>query len=127
MLFETIRTWINAPVISLFQELNAQLKEIKKMVDGIPELDAAITAEGTNVQTIVNALPEFATVATNVSNDIKTLLGKISGGTAPADLTNEVTGIQAQAAALSNAATQLKSISDDLTAADATVNPPAAS
>lgn len=89
------------------------------MADTIADLNTAITGEGANVQIIVNALPAFATLANKIVADIQTLLSEVQAGSP--DLTSQVTGINAQAGALSNAATQLQQIASQLTAADATI------
>lgn len=76
------------------------LKEINTMANNQADLDAAIAAEGATVT-------QLATVVTKIAADVTALLAKIAAGSTPADLTNEVTAINAQAAVLSTAAQQL--------------------
>lgn len=75
------------------------------------DLDAAIAAEDVQIQ-------QIAASVTKIAADVVTLLAKITAGTSPADLTNEVQAIQAHTASLTTAAQQL-------TDADTSANKPA--
>lgn len=124
------RSWFLEPVLNDLANMSAhirlihaELKEVRKMVDGIPELDAAIAAEGVVVSQIATAVSGVADLATKIAADVQALLAKIGTG-GSVDLTNEVVGLQAQTAALATAAASIQTAADTLTAADTAANPP---
>jgi uncharacterized coiled-coil protein SlyX len=98
---------------------------LDRIMSTIAELDAALAANDTALNTLNDNLTALSTTAKQIDADVQALITKVNAGTTPADVAAQLSHVQSETAKLATLSTAVQGVTQELTADDTAANAPA--